>query len=60
LLVTFCLVKEDRGFCTYWRLFDAIKSFGFIAPKTLYFLAFQSFDIERHLMGVIPETRRAH
>jgi len=27
-----------------------LGSFGFIAPTTLYYLAFQSFDFERHLM----------
>ena len=32
------------------------KPFGFIAPKTLNYLGFQSFDFERHLMMVIPET----
>jgi hypothetical protein len=32
----------------------------FIAPKTLNYLAFQSFDFERHLMKVVQETRRAH
>jgi hypothetical protein len=36
------------------------KPFGFIAPKTLNYLVFQSFDFERHLMNVIPEWRRAH
>ena len=35
--------------------------FGFIAPKTLNYLAFQSFAIERAvLMMVVPETCRAH
>jgi hypothetical protein len=34
--------------------------FGFIALKTLNYLPFQSFAFERHLMKVIPETRRAH
>jgi hypothetical protein len=35
-------------------------AFGCIAPKTCLF-GFQSFfDFERHLMKVIPETRRAH
>jgi hypothetical protein len=33
--------------------------FAFIAPKTLDYLPFQSFDLERHLMKVIPETCRA-
>ena len=33
--------------------------FGFIAPKTLSYLSFRSFDFERHLMKVIPETYRA-
>ena len=32
--------------------------FRFIAPKN--YLVFQSFDFERHLMKVIPKTRRAH
>ena len=32
-----------------------LRPFGFIAPKTLNYLSFQSFYIERH-----PETRRAH
>jgi len=36
------------------------RPFGFIAPKTLNYLAFQSFDFEHHLMKVIPETRRVH
>jgi len=36
------------------------KPFGFIALKALNYFAFQSFDFERHLMTVIPETRRAH
>jgi hypothetical protein len=36
------------------------RPFGFIAPKTLDYLTFQSFDFERHLMKVIPETRHAH
>jgi hypothetical protein len=34
--------------------------FGFIALKTLNYLVFQSFEFERHLMKVIPETHRAH
>jgi hypothetical protein len=34
--------------------------FGFIVPKTLYYLAFQSFGFQRHLMNVILETHRAH
>ena len=29
-----------------------------IAPKTLNYLASQSFDFQRHVMKVIPETRR--
>ena len=33
------------------------RPFGFIAPKTLYYLAFQFWA---YLMNVIPETRRAH
>jgi hypothetical protein len=33
---------------------------GFIAAKTLNYLAFQPFDFERHLMKVIPEARRVH
>ena len=35
-------------------------TFGFIAPKILIYLLFQSFDFERHLMKVIPETCSAH
>jgi hypothetical protein len=34
-----------------------LRHFGFIAPKALNYLAFQSLDFE--LMKVIPETRRA-
>ena len=34
--------------------------FGFIAPKAVNYLTFQSFDFERVLMKVIPETRRVH
>jgi len=34
-------------------------AFWFIAPKTLNYLAFQSFDFE-YLMKVIPETHRTH
>jgi hypothetical protein len=33
--------------------------FGFIAPKTLNYLAFQSFDFSVPYEG-IPETRRVH
>jgi hypothetical protein len=36
------------------------RPFGFIAGKPLNYLAFQSFDFERHLMNVIPETCHAH
>jgi hypothetical protein len=36
------------------------RPFDFIAPKTLIYLIFQSFDFERHLMKVITETRRVH
>ena len=36
------------------------RPFGFIAPKTLNYLAFQSLDFERHLMKVILETFRVH
>jgi hypothetical protein len=32
------------------------RPFGFIAPKTLIYLAFQSFDFESTLMNAIPET----
>jgi hypothetical protein len=34
------------------------RSFGFIAPKTLHYVTFQSFYFERHLMKDIPETCR--
>ena len=30
-----------------------IRPFGFIAPETLNYLSFQTFDFERHLMKVI-------
>ena len=39
------------------------RPFGFIAIKTLNYLAFKSFDFERtflYLMKVIPKTRHAH
>ena len=37
------------------------RPFGFIAPKTLDYLAFKSSGFEREgLMKVIPETRRVH
>jgi hypothetical protein len=32
------------------------STFGFLAPKDYNYLAFQSFDFERLLMKVIPET----
>jgi hypothetical protein len=37
------------------------RAFGFIALKTLNYLAFKSLDFEltSYLMKVIPETRRA-
>ena len=31
------------------------RHFVFIAPKTLSYLVFQSFEFERHVMKVIPE-----
>jgi hypothetical protein len=34
--------------------------FGFIAPKNVNYMAFQSFNFLAYLMKVIPETRRAH
>jgi hypothetical protein len=37
-----------------------IKPFCFIAPKALHYLAFQSFDFDRHLMKIIPEMCRVH
>jgi hypothetical protein len=37
-----------------------LADFGFIAPKPLNYLSFQSLDFERHLMKVISETRRTH
>jgi hypothetical protein len=37
------------------------RTFGFIAPKTCNYLAFQSFGFVRTSgMNVIPETRLAH
>jgi hypothetical protein len=44
----------------YLILVIPFRPFGFIAPKTLKYLAFQSLNFERHLVKVIPETRRAH
>jgi hypothetical protein len=31
-----------------------------VPTKLLYYLGFHSFDFKRHLMKLIPKTRRAH
>jgi hypothetical protein len=36
------------------------RPFGSIAPKAWNYLAFQTFDFERHLVTIIPETCHAH
>jgi hypothetical protein len=37
-----------------------VYALGFITPKTLNYLSVQSYDFERHLVMVVPETRHAY
>ena len=52
--------KTEFGIVYAFKKSNLFMTFGFIVLKTLNYLVFQSFDVERHLMKVIPETRRAH
>jgi len=51
-------IRHDKECYSFY--YSLLYSKYGIAPKTLSYLAVQSFHFERHLMKVIPETRRAH
>jgi len=50
----FAVVLGDR--CRFWQ--SCLGPWDLLPPT--FYLDFQSLDFERHLMKVIPETRRAH
>jgi hypothetical protein len=52
--------KTEFGIVYAFKKSNLFVTFGFIAPKTLNYLVFQSSDFERHLMKLILEMHRAH
>jgi hypothetical protein len=49
------LLKLHRAYMTI-----CLGTFCVLTPNTCIYLTFQSFNFERHLMKIIPETRRVH
>ena len=55
------LSKRAFKYVSKFHQYDfCLGLFGFIVTQNLNYLAFQYFDIERHLTKIIPETCRAH
>ena len=60
-----CCNDRDHMVARFTSIYSVYKSLSITTrvmslPRTHIDLAFQSFDFERHLMKVIPETLRVH